>query len=458
MAVKFGTSGLRGLVVDMTPDLIADYTRAFLRSCDVGTGLFIGHDLRASSPDMAAIVGQTARALGVDIYGCGALPTPALALAAGAAGAGAIMVTGSHIPADRNGLKFYSTAGEILKQDEQAILNHLGQNGDAPNPGKAIAQSDAGAQFVDRYVRAFGGDALIGRRIGVYTHSAVGRDLLMTLLSLLGADVVELGRSEVFIPVDTEAYDPEIGAMLAGWTQEHGLDAIVSTDGDSDRPMVTDETGQVIAGDILGQITSVVLGADRIVTPISSNSGVLQKAFSGVSLTKIGSPYVIAGMQELADAKTAGYEANGGFLLGYEAQGPAGALMPLMTRDSFLPIVSVLHAAKGQTLSQLVAQEPAVFTAADRLQNIATQRSNALVATLVNDAAARAEFVRFAGSTEVKLDLTDGMRVILKNGVTLHLRPSGNAPELRLYVEASSKEKAQDVLQLGLDKLLETLS
>jgi phosphomannomutase len=106
MAPKFGTSGLRGLVTDLTYDLVADYIRAFPHVCPVGTGLYVGRELRPSSPALAQVVIDTARSAGISVTDCGGTPTPALALAAKGAGAAAVMVTGSHIPADRNGLKF----------------------------------------------------------------------------------------------------------------------------------------------------------------------------------------------------------------------------------------------------------------------------------------------------------------------------------------------------------------
>ena len=121
MAPKFGTSGLRGLVVELTDTLVADHIRAFLSVCGEKT-LFIGRDLRPSSPDIAAVVARTARDFGVDVVDCGAVPTPALALASLGKGA-AVMVTGSHIPFDRNGIKFYRATGEISKQDEAAIVD-----------------------------------------------------------------------------------------------------------------------------------------------------------------------------------------------------------------------------------------------------------------------------------------------------------------------------------------------
>ena len=92
MAPKFGTSGLRGLVSELTPDLVADHIRAFMHACPVGTGLYVGRDLRPSSPDLAQVVIDTARAEGIRVTDCGAVPTPALALALAAMGAGAAAV------------------------------------------------------------------------------------------------------------------------------------------------------------------------------------------------------------------------------------------------------------------------------------------------------------------------------------------------------------------------------
>lgn len=458
MPPKFGTSGLRGLVRELTDALVADHVRAFLASCDTGPRLWVGWDLRPSSPHIAGVVARTAAAAGVDVVMAGALPTPALALAA--EGQGAVMVTGSHIPADRNGLKFYTRAGEIAKADEAAITAALGQ-GPAPaaTPGVIAEDRQSGARFVARYVQAFGAGALSGRRVGVYAHSAVGRDLLAEALRALGAEVVELARSDAFVPVDTEAVDPDTRARLAGWANDHGLDAIASTDGDSDRPMLTDETGRVISGDLLGQISAELLGAEIVVTPISSNSSVAQKpCFAELRLTRIGSPFVIAGMAE-AGGRVAGYEANGGFLLGFEAQGPAGPLPPLPTRDSFLPILASLYAAGTGPLSARVAAEPARFTAADRLQEVDDAAMRALVAELADSADARAGFLAAAGAgAEEALDLTDGVRMRDAAGRVLHVRPSGNAPELRLYAEAESAEAAATALARGLDELRRRLA
>lgn len=455
MAPKFGTSGLRGLVTELTADLVADHVRAFIRACPTGTGLWVARDLRPSSPDLAKVVLNAAREAGLATVDCGDLPTPALALASMRAGAAAVMVTGSHIPADRNGLKFYLPLGEISKADEAAILAQLGQEQPIGRGPATVACTTAGAEWVARYVTGFGARALMGLRIGVWSHSAVSRDLLMSAVAALGGEAHELGRSENFIPVDTEAVAPDARKAIAIWAKEQRLDAVISTDGDGDRPLIADAQGRVIAGDVLGQITAAILGAEVVVTPVSSNTGVeLARRFAKVIRTKIGSPYVIAGMQAAGDAKVVGYEANGGFLLGFTAQGPAGPLPPLATRDSFLPLIAALSRAKASGgLAGLVAAEPARFTAADRLEGIEPETSKAFLAALEADPAQLAAFFGSLAETVTATDRTDGLRFMLKSGRILHMRPSGNAPEFRLYVETESQDSAAQLLENGFAAL-----
>lgn len=455
MSPKFGTSGLRGLVVELTEDVISAHVQAFAASCDLGRALWIGEDLRPSSPSIAAMVEAAALDAGLDVVRVGAVPTPALALGSQAAHAGAIMITGSHIPADRNGLKFYTPRGEISKADEMQITAALGQSVPAV-PRGAVQQVDrVGADYIARYVTAYAG-TLTGRRIGLYAHSSVGRDLLMAILQGCGATVVELGRSDTFIPVDTEAVSDETREMLKAWSHEHDLDAIVSTDGDADRPLLADETGRVVPGDVLGQITSDALGAETVVTPISSNSAVMEKGFAQVMRTRIGSPYVIAAMEQ-AGGNVCGYEANGGFLLGFAAEGPRGRIAPLATRDAVLPILAVLAEAGTGPVSARVAKEPARFTAADRLQNLPEEAMRALVAELGADVSARAAFLEHLGAKEAECDLTDGVRMRTRDGRVFHVRPSGNAPELRLYVEAGAGNDLAEALDRGLAVLQERM-
>ena len=89
----------------------------------------------------------------------------------------------------------------------------------------------------------FPSDCLSGLRIGVYQHSAVGREVIVHILKELGAQTITLGFSDNFIPVDTEAIRDEDVDLAKKWSQEYNLDSIVTTDGDSDEPLISDENG-----------------------------------------------------------------------------------------------------------------------------------------------------------------------------------------------------------------------
>lgn len=468
--VAFGTSGARGLVSAMTDRVCYGYAMGFLRHLMVqknwqsGGVVALAGDLRPSTPRILAACAAAVRALGGTPEFCGFVPTPALAFHAMGAGVPAIMVTGSHIPDDRNGIKFYRPDGEILKDDEPGILAQLVDQGMWDETGMIAdlpplpEPRDIVPAYVARYVEVFGRDALTGRRVGVYQHSAVGRDILADVLRAMGAEVVPLGRSERFIPVDTEAVRSEDVALARQWAAEHRLDAIVSTDGDSDRPLLADEHGEWLRGDVLAMLCAAELGMHTVITPVSSNSvAELSGLFARVERTRIGSPFVIKAMQAaLAQGRgpVCGYEANGGFLLGSDVERSGVRLGALPTRDAVLPIVAVLTAARGRSVSRLVAELPPRFTHSDRIQDFLPGRRDALMGWLTaeegRDARLDAAFGPVAGASLCGVDLTDGVRMRFANGHIIHLRGSGNAPELRCYTEAASPDVAQALGQAGL--------
>ena len=453
---EFGTSGLRGLATELTDDLCATYAAAFVSQHAHNGRLFVGQDRRDSSPRIARAVAAGAAGQGLQVIDCGVLPTPALAAAAISEGTLSIMVTGSHIPADRNGLKFYTAQGEFTKADEAPLREAVAGWG-APTLVEPEKQNfDAAGAFVARYLEGLPRGVLAGRRVGVWLHSSAAYRVLPDILDGLGAEVVALGASESFVPVDTEAVDEPTRALLAGWVAEHELDALVSTDGDADRPLMVDDGGNVIPGDILGPITARWCGAEEVVTTVSANTLVdLMGAFGRIARTKIGSPYVIAEMEargaDMGTRRIAGYEPNGGFLLGWDTTG-AARLSRLMTRDSVLPLVATLAAAAGAgtSLSRMVAELPSRRTATDRLKDIPREKSLALVeAILGGDHAVLPE-----GLGELSnVDRTDGVRMTFSSGRIVTVRPSGNAPELRCYVEAEGQAIADALMAEALARL-----
>lgn len=450
LGVGFGTSGVRGKVVDLTPELCHAYTHAFLEQTQRDSRkVLIGHDLRPSSPNIAAYCRQSALQSGYEVSYAGVLPTPALAFAAQELGIPAIMVTGSHIPFDRNGLKFYHAQGEITKADEARILA-------APLPRIALENAgglpEADSRIVDIYIRryldVFAANALSGWRIGVFEHSSAARDLLHRILRALGADTVSLERNNGFVAVDTEAVRQEDIDIAPVWAKSHSLDAIVTTDGDADRPLVADEQGIWLRGDILGILASREIGAQSVVTPVSSNTALEASGFFRNTVrTRIGSPYVIEAMNTCRHHPVTGYEANGGFLLGSTIAYGAGELKGLPTRDCLLPTLLTLSAAKrrGCKLSALLNSLPSRHTSSDRLQNVDISLCWALTAELeVNKELLCMLLAPNSGELET-IDTTDGLRARFSNGDIVHVRLSGNAPELRCYAEASTKQQADEL-------------
>lgn len=468
MTAKFGTSGLRGLVGELTDGTAAAHARAFARHlletglAKPGAPVFLGRDMRASSPEISGQCAAALAAEGLAPVECGVLPTPALALHAMGRSAAALMITGSHIPDDRNGVKFYRPDGEIDKTDEAAIAR-LAPGCGLPLQADVPSMCDEGPEaleaFITRY-RGFAPDGLLsGLRIGLYEHSSAASRALAEILKGAGVELVQFGSSERFIPVDTEAVSEETKSLAAHWVRSESLDGLVSADGDGDRPLVVDERGAVIRGDALGLIVARHLGADAVVTPVTSNSGIERLCRADVTRTRVGSPFVIAGMAEALDrgrTRVIGFEANGGVLTGNEINVGAARLAALPTRDSALPILSILAAARsgGQSLSALIDGLGLPVAASDRIENFQTSVSQALVAKLSDDASARIEFFAPLGQP-ASVDRTDGLRVTLDSGGIVHLRPSGNAPEMRIYAEAESGELARTLIDRAISRVLE---
>lgn len=457
--VGFGTSGARGRVVDMTPAVCYAYTRGFLQYLEsssglaAGTAVAIAGDLRPSTPEIMNAIAAACVDAGYRPINCGFIPSPAVVAYGMSLDIPSIMVTGSHIPDDRNGIKFNTALGEIMKDDEagmraQVVVVPANVRADALPPEADHAR----AAYVCRYLDFFGADALAGMRVAVYEHSGVARDLLGEILIGLGADLLRLGRSCVFMPVDTEAIRAEDVELARDWAKQHHFNAIVSTDGDADRPLVGTEAGVWLRGDVVGVLCAHALGIKAVATPVSSNTVVEAcGAFAQVTRTRIGSPYVIAGMQALQTAgftSVAGYEANGGFLLATGIERDGRHLTALPTRDAVLPILALLIEAyrRKLPLSALSQTLPARFTASDRLKNYPTERSRTLIESMITGGAPVMErmFGALCGRVAT-VDTTDGLRMRFENGEIVHLRPSGNAPEFRCYNEAGSEARAVEL-------------
>lgn len=477
--VKFGTSGARGLADDMTQRVCYAYTAAFIQYLEEtgelkrGEAIAVGGDLRPSTERIMTAAARAISDKGYEPESCGRLPAPALANYGLIKEIPAVMVTGSHIPEDRNGIKYTKKEGEILKHDEggirrqavtldKGLFDENGMFSDEENP--LIPGREASDLYIDRYLGFFPPDCLNGKSIGVYQHSAVGRDDMVTILSGLGARVTILGFSERFIPVDTEAVRPEDVEAARKWSAEYDFDAIVSTDGDSDRPLISDEKGRWLRGDVAGILCARYLGADAVATPISCNSAVEKCGFfRRIYRTKIGSPYVIEAMERAGQEgaeRVVGYEANGGFLTASPISLNDQVLAPLPTRDAVILHLAILLLSieKKKPISQLLADLPQRFTFSDRLKEFPTDLSMSKIRDLSAGIASKnhepiERVFRGSFGLAASVDTTDGLRIIFESGEIVHLRPSGNAPEFRCYNEADTEARAKEMNRICMDIL-----
>ena len=346
--LKFGTSGRRGEVSHLTQ--LEVYINAlaeleYLQQIPPAIGgivrgepFYFAYDLRPSSSryvesqggrgEVAQAAVRAIQDAGMQPVNLGQIPTPAMTCFALSRAKGSIMITGSHIPFSRNGYKVNTSRGELLKEDETPINARVAQMrrsiydrpyaeslfnaqgllkaGHRELPPENTEARDA---YIIRYTGFFNGRSLEGTRLLCYQHSAVGRDILVEILQRLGAEVVSAGRSDAFVPIDTENIeDGQVASIQAMADQASGTGrfcAVVSTDGDSDRPLVLGvdpETGAVrfLGGDLLGMIAAEFLRADAVVVPISCNDAIDRGKLRGVvePKTRIGSPYVIEGMEK----------------------------------------------------------------------------------------------------------------------------------------------------------------
>ncbi|HET9411473.1 MAG TPA: phosphomannomutase [Candidatus Saccharimonadales bacterium] len=485
--LTFGTSGLRGLVTDMTD--LECYINAvgFLRFLAQAGGLqkdslvYLAGDLRHSTPRILRAVHQAITDSGYKTLYCGLIPTPAVAYAALQKGVPCIMVTGSHIPDDRNGIKFYKATGEVLKDDEAAIREAVGavrqqiyasETASFTQKGMLVQKPNLPPEeklalqlYIQRYTDVFDATTFAGKKIVFYQHSAVGRDSLVAILQALGAKVVSVGRSEKFVPIDTENITPDDQAYFKVLAAQYpDAFAIVSTDGDSDRPFVIDEHGVFHRGDVLGAVVADWLQADFAALPISSSDAVdqhLTDRHVRWQHTRIGSPYVISVMEEAVrggSKRAVGWEVNGGLLLGCNVKINGKTLKALPTRDALLPIIGALLTATQQNkpVSAIFNELPKRFTQAGLINDFPMQVSRQILQRFSLDTPeVRAELQAVFNAKQgfgalTAINTIDGIRMFFDNGDIAHLRPSGNAPQLRIYSVANTQERADQIVAMAI--------
>jgi phosphoglucosamine mutase len=449
MGRLFGTDGVRGVAgSELTARLALDLSVAAAQVLGPAAAhqrpvAVVGRDPRTSGEFLEAAVVAGLASAGVDVLRLGVLPTPGVAFLVKALDADfGVVLSASHNPAKDNGIKFFARGGRKLPDAvEDEIEALLGQ----PTPpsghgfGRVIDAEAEQEKYLDHLVASLGSGPvpaqppLAGLRVVVDCAHGAAYAIAPEALRRAGAEVIAIG-----VEPDGENINSGCGSThldtIASVVQSQAADVGIAHDGDADRCLAVDASGQVIDGDqILAVLATELkqedqLAGDTVVVTVMSNLGFrLAMDDAGISVveTPVGDRYVLEAM--LAGQHSLGGEQSGHIILADYATTGDGVLTALhllavLARRG----ISLAEAAKAMT------RYPQV------LINVPVDRERA---------AASPELARAVADAESELGSTGRILV----------RPSGTEPIIRVMVEAVDTEQADrvahrvaDVVRLAL--------
>lgn len=426
----FGTDGIRGEVGkgNITPEFMLKLGwaagRVLARETD--SKVLIGKDTRISGYMFESALEAGLAAAGVDVLLLGPMPTPAVAYLTHTLHADAgIVISASHNPYTDNGIKFFSARGTKLSDEtEQAIETELDKvmtTVPSVSLGKASRVVDAPGRYIEFCKSSFPDHLdLKGVKIVVDCANGATYHVAPKVLRELGASVEVIGATPdgLNINVDCGSTHP---AALQRAVLEHEADVGVALDGDGDRLIMVDASGEVVDGDELLYIMAThqhgISPVAGVVGTLMSNLGMehaLQRQGIGFSRAGVGDRYVMEQLRER------------GWLLGGESSGHLICLEHTTTGDGIIAALQVLRAMveQGKELAEL------------------KQGMSKYPQSLIN--------VRLGGtfdlasSVPVQQAITAAEHELADKGRVL-LRPSGTEPLVRVMVEGEDGSRVERV-------------
>ncbi|MBU6347810.1 MAG: phosphoglucosamine mutase [Actinomycetales bacterium] len=435
----FGTDGVRGLAngeltASLATSLGVSAAQVLVEHAHLPVGsnerLFaiVGRDSRISGEFLQAAVSAGLASAGVDVIDVGIVPTPAVAFLTDVTGADlGVMISASHNAMPDNGIKFFARGGHKLPDSvEDDIEAHLASPSALPT-GKDVGHIRVNHDLVEKYVDHVLASIKVDLSgITVVVDSANGA------ASIVGPEVYRrAGANVIAIHSEPNGYNinENCGSTHMSDLQQavvaHGADLGIAHDGDADRCLAVDETGQLVDGDQIlailatGQKERGDLASNTVVATIMSNLGftlAMQEAEIQIIATAVGDRYVLDAMRE--NNLRLGGEQSGHIILADHAT----------TGDGLLTALQVMAEMKqtGKSLSKLAS----VVT---RLPQVLLNVKN-----VDKQATTKPELVQAIAQAEAELGQTG--RVLL--------RPSGTEPVIRVMVEAQTHEQAQETAEL----------
>jgi len=434
----FGTDGIRGRVGEspITPDFVmrlgycAGQTLIAREKLPPGErpAVLIGKDTRISGYMLEAALEAGFSAAGVDVCLVGPMPTPAVAYLTRALRLQlGVVISASHNPFNDNGIKFFSAQGTKLPDDvELGIEAAIDAIASQPlgcvssgKLGKARRVNDAAGRYIEFCKSTFPNELdLRGMKIVVDSAHGAAYHVASHVFHELGADVVSIGAQPDGLNINRE-----VGATHTKTLQqavvEHRADLGIALDGDGDRLMMVDRTGQLYDGDQL--LYAIVKGRQArggvagVVGTLMSNLALehaLQRLDIPFARAAVGDRYVLEQLQER------------GWLLGAENSGHIICLDRHTTGDGIVAALQVLTALReaGQDLRDYLAD---LTLYPQKLINVPMPKGFAWKE--------HAGIARARAATEA--ELAGAGRVLL--------RASGTEPVLRVMVEGRDGAQVQ---------------
>ncbi len=399
----FGTDGVRGIVGEsLTLDLVERLGRAATAWAGRGR-VFVGRDTRGSGPALeAAVVEGIVSAGGIAVCG-GVLPTPAVALLAQDLG---IVLSASHNPPEYNGVKFFTSEGHKLSDEEEEAIEAL-LDVPAHGCGSVEIAEDAAAGYVAHVLEHFGSD-LTGLRIVVDCANGAFSAIAPAVFEQLGAQVTTVAA----VP-DGSNINVGCGATDLGLLQEvvrsGDFDLGIAFDGDGDRMLAVDETGESLDGDQILAILALAQGVDAVAVTTMTNLGfhrLMAERGVRVLTTDVGDRHVLVAMRAE------------GAVLGGEQSGHVIMLDGHVTGDGLAAALLLCRAVGRGSLAD----------AASVLERLPQAKQNVPVARPGLSDAVTGEVARLGD------ELAGRGRILV--------RPSGTEPLVRVLVEAESEQEA----------------
>lgn len=434
MGRLFGTDGVRGLANrDVTAELALALSVAAAHVLG-DRGAFAGHrpravvgrDGRASGEFLQAAVVAGLASAGVDVILMGVLPTPAVAFLVDALDADlGVMLSASHNPMPDNGIKFFSRGGHKLDDAIEAdIERRLDEPWDRPT-GADVGRVTLDFTSVARYEQHLLDSLphrLDGLTIVVDCANGAASSLAADVYSAAGAKVITIHNEPSGLNINEGCGSTHLEDLIAS-VRATGADAGIAHDGDADRCLAVDASGNVVDGDHI--LAIIAMAMDRrgelvgktVVATVMANLGfMIAMRAAGISVveTGVGDRYVLEAMR--AD----------GYVLGGEQSGHVVLTQFATTGDGMLTALHLLAevAASGQPLGELAAKVtklPQVLINVRDVDRLALDDSDAVRAAILT----------------AETELGERGRVLL--------RPSGTEPVIRVMVEAPTQEQAQRI-------------